>query len=111
MKVLEALRFGVPLSVTRTVMGYEFKACACAGFHVKTPVAGSIAAPSGTGGTRLKVSFWGGRSVAVAATPRVRRVPAGTAWLGIALKTGGVFVARDNGSAGSDPNSISVRSK
>ena len=50
-----ALNGGVPLSVTRIVIGYVSGPWDSAGVHVTTPVMGSILAPGGLE-TRLKVN-------------------------------------------------------
>src|SRR2546422_11596205 len=108
---LMSKRFGEPLSVTRTVMMCELDAWACTGVQVKTPFVELIVAPCGTGGSRLNVRTWRGMSESVAETVKVNKLPAGMVCALMASMTGGRLVASDRGFAGSEPNSISVRSK
>src|SRR5438093_2400305 len=56
------LWLGEPSSVTSTVTAYIRSACPAVGFHVNTPVDGSMVAPMGALGPRVKVSLLGGSS-------------------------------------------------
>src|SRR5438067_1231799 len=56
---------GAPLSVTRTVTRLIEGPCASAGVQVNTPVFGSIIAPAGAPGSRLKLRVSFGRSGSV----------------------------------------------
>src|SRR4051794_2296668 len=53
---------GVPLSVTRTVIGYEPGPCASVGVQEKAPVVALMLAPAGAPASRLYVSVLAGRS-------------------------------------------------
>ena len=48
-RVLVSLWGGLPLSVTRTVTGYDMWPCASVGLHMKAPVDELIAAPLAAG--------------------------------------------------------------
>ena len=64
--VLLSVSVGEPLSATRTVITFVPGAWLVEGVHEKTPVAGSILAPLGAPGSRLKVSTFAGISESVA---------------------------------------------
>src|SRR5258705_13947371 len=57
-----ALALGMPLSVTRTTMLFVLGPCDSSGVQVKNPLTGSILAPAGAPGSRLKLKLWTGRS-------------------------------------------------
>ena len=71
-KVVESLRFGLPSSVTTTVIA---KLPGAAGVQLNAPVAGSILAPAGAPVSRLKVRPLAGRSGSVAVAMSVRGEP------------------------------------
>jgi len=81
-------------SLTRTLMRLVVLFCRGVGVQVKTPVAGSIAAPAGAPGSRLKVSGLAGRSGSVATAAKVKGRVGRMRWLGIAASAGGVLTSR-----------------
>ena len=66
-----ALALGTPLSVTRTTMLFVLGPCDSSGVQEKNPLTGSIVAPAGVPGSRLKVSDCAGRSVSYAVAVKV----------------------------------------
>src|SRR4029077_10924231 len=64
-KLLVALRAGLPLSVTLTVIVFVLGPCASVGVQLSTPVVGWTATPDGPL-TKAKVSMLAGTSASVA---------------------------------------------
>src|SRR5689334_9841913 len=91
--VSAALAGGEKLSETRIVTGYIPGPCTSAGVQVKMPVLGSIAAPVGGPGSRVKVRVCLGKSASVAETVNVKRVPSFTVLSPRVANTGGVFTS------------------
>src|ERR1051325_10477853 len=85
--VVLLLRPGEPLSATRTVTEYSCSACEAVGVQVNTPVAGSIVAPAGASGPRLKDRLLRGRSVSDAEMAILNSAPGRT----ICGATGSIF--------------------
>src|SRR6266567_5274615 len=77
-KARVALRFGVPLSVTRTVIMLVLPPCAPDGVQLNRPVNGLIIAPDGEGLSRLNVSVSGGKSGSEADAVKLRVCPGET---------------------------------
>ena len=86
-----ALRAGNPLSVTRIVTELTLGPCASVGVHVKTPVPGSIPAPTGAPASRLKLKVCAGESESVAAARKLSSAPSLMVLLPMAANTGGVL--------------------
>ena len=70
--VSKSLRVGLPLSVTRTVMGKLPGPCASVGVHANAPVAPLIVAPAGAPASRVKVIALPSGSFAVAVNVSAR---------------------------------------
>src|SRR5437867_12497115 len=90
--VLASSSVGEPLSATRTVTTFVLGAWFVEGVHEKTPLAGSILAPAGAPGSRLKVNALAGRSTSVAVLVKVRVLPSLTVLFPIAANTGAELV-------------------
>ena len=73
--VLESLRAGEPLSVTRTVITFVPRPCASVGVQLNSPLVGLIDAPAGAPESKLKVSVCVGISESVAVTVKLAKVP------------------------------------
>src|SRR4051812_45840362 len=86
-KLWVALRLGIPLSVTTTVMVLVPGPCDSAGGQVNTPVPAAIEAPVG-GDSRLKVSACTGKSLSVAKLFTVKVAPSSIVWSAIEANTG-----------------------
>ena len=86
-------RFGEPVSVTRTVTKLVVEAWASDGIHWNTPSPDPIVAPSGNPASRLNESEFGGTSVSVAVTPRMRQLPGFRVTSPIPPTTGGTFTS------------------
>lgn len=85
-----ALSGGSPSSVTSIV---SLKSPAAAGVHEKTPVAGSISAPSGASSRREKVSVCAGRSESLALAVKVTGCPTKVTRSATGARTGGWFTS------------------
>jgi len=73
-----ALALGTPLSVTRITILLVLGPCDSSGVQEKNPLAGSMVAPAGAPGSRLKVSDCAGKSGSVAEAVKVRSAPSAT---------------------------------
>src|SRR5438309_2625202 len=73
--VCAALKLPKPLSFTRTVTAAVLGPWASLGVQVNMPVAGSMLAPAGAPGSRLKVKVCAGLSASVAEAVKVKRLP------------------------------------
>src|SRR6476620_9568305 len=89
-KLRTALRGGLPLSVTRTVMRLVLGAWPSTGVHWKTPLLLLITAPSGAV-SRLNVRLCGGLSVSVALMVRLNDWPRFNCWSGTGPMLGWVL--------------------
>ena len=87
------LRLGEPSSVTTTVIVFVRLACPAEGFQVNTPVEGSMAAPAGALGPRVKVSLLGGWSGSDAAFVIVSNDPGRIIWGGTGAMSGLLFTS------------------
>src|SRR6266478_2101438 len=100
--VVAVLLFGLPLSVTTTVIEFVLVPAGPAVSQLKVPLVGLITA-SGGELVRLNVSTCAGTSVSVAAKFNVSNLPFSIVRSVPALNSGGVFVARERGLVGSEP--------
>src|SRR6185436_2816758 len=104
LRVIALVRGGLPLSVTMTVIEFVLRPALPGTSQLNCPFVALMLEPVGAPGPRLKLSCCAGMSGSVAVNanesdrPFVARIlPVGP------LRTGGVFVARDDGFAGSEP--------
>src|SRR5437899_1291426 len=86
-----ALKGGSPLSVTRRVMKLVDGMGASDIFQVNNPVVGSMAAPAGAPGSRLKVNVWTALSESVAVAVNETVSPIWTNLLVVGPRTGAVL--------------------
>src|ERR1043166_6216617 len=86
-----ALAGGTPLSVTRITTAFVLGPCASVGVQVNAPVTGSISAPVGAPGSRLKLRVWAGRSESDALTVKVIGLPSGEVVVVTGVMFGGLF--------------------
>ena len=89
----EALRFGVPSSVTITVTGYLPGPCASVGVQRNTPVIASMLAPAGASSPRLNIKAFFGMSGSVALAVKVSSSFSFTDLLPMPASTGASFTS------------------
>src|ERR1051326_3066134 len=111
LKLRESLRLGEPLSVTMTVTGLVTVPAGPEGTQANKPFVGLSVAPAGALLPRLNVNCCTGMSVSVAVILMVMSLPLRASKSAIGFRCGGVLVARESGLAGSEPKSISSRSR
>src|SRR5439155_1624345 len=87
--VSKSLWGGLPLSVTRTVIGRLPGPCAFDGVQLKAPVAALIVAPGGAPPSSEKASVFAGMSASVAVAVKVVGVPITPLLFPIGVSTGG----------------------
>src|SRR5205823_4588847 len=93
LNVRAVLIAGEPSSVTRTVRVKVFGPWASVGVQVNMPVTGSIPAPAGAPGSRLKVNALAGRSGSGAAAVKESSVCSSTALSAMAASVGARFIS------------------
>src|SRR5204863_174172 len=91
--VSTALSAGLPLSVTRTVIGVLAGPCASVGVQLKAPVEAPIVAPAGAPASSEKVSVFAGTSESVAEAVKVTGVPTVPVLFPIVASTGAEFTS------------------
>src|SRR5262249_642573 len=111
LNVRESVRLGEPLSVTIIVMEFVVTPAGPAGTQAKRPFVALMVAPDGALVPRVNVNCCAGISVSVAVILMMTSLPLSAGKSGMGLRCGGVFVARESGLAGSEPKSISSRSR